>query len=279
MHWLGSPNLQLQAQTGKTMHDHSASELPSLRRQKILLILERDGKVMASELSQHFAVSEDTIRRDLAELDNAGLVQRVHGGALPRPKDTGKDYFTRISETDEVKTSLAQLAAGRVKDGQIVLFDSGTTTLQIARSLPSDISITAVTTSPMTAITLAEYKGIKVILAGGQLNLATMSVSGHETVRLLQSIKADVLFTGVCAIHPEVGLSSLYFDEVPVKQALFDSAAQVIAVTTADKLGAVEPFVVAPCSRVHTLITERHLASGSAEDYRRLGIEVEQLPD
>jgi DeoR/GlpR family transcriptional regulator of sugar metabolism len=261
------------------MHDHSTSELPSLRRQKILLILERDGKVMASELSQHFAVSEDTIRRDLAELDNAGLVQRVHGGALPRPKDTGKDYFTRISETDEVKTSLAQLAAGRVKDGQIVLFDSGTTTLQIARSLPSDISITAVTTSPMTAITLAEYKGIKVILAGGQLNLATMSVSGHETVRLLQSIKADLLFTGVCAIHPEVGLSSLYFDEVPVKQALFDSAAQVIAVTTADKLGAVEPFVVAPCSRVQTLITERHLASGSAEDYRRLGIEVEQLQD
>ena len=131
----------------------------------------------------------------------------------------------------------------------------------------------------MTAITLAEYQGIKVILAGGQLNLATMSVSGHETVRLLQSIKVDVLFTGVCAIHPEVGLSSLYFDEVPVKQALFESAAQVIAVTTADKLGAVEPFVVTPCDRVHTLITEQHLASGSVEDYRRLGIEVVQLPD
>ena len=93
------------------MHDHSAAELPSLRRQKILLILERDGKVMASELSQHFAVSEDTIRRDLAELDNAGLVQRVHGGALPRPKDSGKDYFTRHDETDEVKIRLAQRAA------------------------------------------------------------------------------------------------------------------------------------------------------------------------
>jgi DeoR/GlpR family transcriptional regulator of sugar metabolism len=255
---------------------HSAAELPQLRRQKILLILERDGKVMASELSQHFAVSEDTIRRDLSELASAGLVQRVHGGALPRPKDTGKDYFTRVSETDEVKTHLAQLAAARVEDGQIVMFDSGTTTLQIARSLPLDICITAITTSPMTAITLAEYTGIKVILAGGQLNLATMSVSGHETVRLLQGIKADLLFTGVCAIHPEVGISSLHFDEVPVKQALFDSASQVIAVTTADKLGAVEPFVVAPCSRLHTLITERHVATGNIEDYRKLGIEVVQ---
>lgn len=261
------------------MHDHSAAELPQLRRQKILLILERDGKVMASELSQHFAVSEDTIRRDLSELATAGLVQRVHGGALPRPKDTGKDYFTRVGETDEVKIRLAQLAAGRVENGQIVMFDSGTTTLQIARLLPADISITAITTSPMTAITLAEYRGIKVILAGGQLNLATMSVSGHETVRLLQGIKADVLFTGVCAIHPEVGISSLHFDEVPVKQALIDSASQVIAVTTADKLGAVEPFVVAPCSRLHTLITERHVASGDVGDYRKLGIEVIQAQD
>jgi DeoR/GlpR family transcriptional regulator of sugar metabolism len=259
------------------MHDqHSAAELPHLRRQKILLILERDGKVMASELSQHFAVSEDTIRRDLAELDSAGLVQRVHGGALPRPKDTGKDYFTRISETDEVKTQLAQLAAARVENGQIVMFDSGTTTLQIARLLPSDISITAITASPMTAITLSEFKGIKVILAGGQLNPATMSASGHETLRLLEGIKADLLFTGVCAIHPEVGITSLHFDEVPVKQAMLDSAAHVIAVTTADKLGAVEPFVVAPCSRLHTLITERHVASGNVEDYRQLGIEVVQ---
>jgi DeoR/GlpR family transcriptional regulator of sugar metabolism len=95
-------------------------------------------------------------------------------------------------------------------------------------------------------------------------------------VRLLQGIKADLLFTGVCAIHPEVGISSLHFDEVPVKQALFDSASQVIAVTTADKLGAVEPFVVARCSRLHTLITERHVATGNIEDYRKLGIEVVQ---
>ncbi|TPG78252.1 DeoR/GlpR family DNA-binding transcription regulator [Pseudomonas arsenicoxydans] len=256
---------------------HAASELPSVRRQKILLILERDGKVMASELSQHFAVSEDTIRRDLSELASAGLVQRVHGGALPRPKDTGKDFFTRVGETDEVKTRLAQLAARRVQDGQIVLFDSGSTTLQIARSLPADIAITAITASPMIAIALADYKGIKVILAGGQLNPATMSASGQETLRLIEGIKADLLFTGVCAIHPDVGISSLHFDEVPVKQAMLDSASHVVAVTMADKLGAVEPFVVAPCNRIHTLITEQHMAPGNVEDYQRWGIEVIQV--
>lgn len=261
------------------MHDHSIAELPSLRRQKILLLLERDGKVMASELSQHFAVSEDTIRRDLAELDSAGLVQRVHGGALPRPKDSGKDYFTRLDETDEVKVRLAQLAAQHIEDGQTVLFDSGSTTLQVARALPSDIRITAVTASPLTAIALSEYKGVKVILAGGELNAHSMSASGQEALRLLAGIKADLAITGVCAIHPEVGITSLHFDEVPIKQAMLDSATRVIAVTTSDKLGAVEPFLVAPCTRLHMLITERHPGSGNVEDYRRLGIVVEQLPD
>jgi DeoR/GlpR family transcriptional regulator of sugar metabolism len=129
----------------------------------------------------------------------------------------------------------------------------------------------------MIAIALADYKGIKVILAGGQLNPATMSASGQDTLRLIEGIKADLLFTGVCAIHPDVGISSLHFDEVPVKQAMLNSASHVVAVTMADKLGAVEPFVVAPCNRINTLITEQQVASGNVEDYQRLGIEVVQV--
>ena len=78
---------------------------------------------------------------------------------------------------------------GAVEDGQIVLFDSGSTALQVARSLRADIQITAVTAAPMTAIALSEYEGVKVILAGGQLNPRTMSSSGHEAVRMLAGIK------------------------------------------------------------------------------------------
>ncbi|WP_342309646.1 DeoR/GlpR family DNA-binding transcription regulator [Pseudomonas fluorescens] len=251
---------------------HQAVDLPSLRKQKILLLLERDGKVTASDLVEHFAVSHDTIRRDLGELAAAGLLQRVHGGALPRPKDSGKDFFTRVGETNEAKHHLAQLAADRVEDGQIVLFDSGSTTLRIAQALPHSIRLTVVTPSPMIAIALADHPQVKIILAGGQLNPATLSTSGQETVRLIQGIKADLLFTGVCALHPQVGISSLHFDEVAVKQALLDSASHVVAVTMADKLGAVEPFVVAPCNRIHTLITEWHVPG--IEAYEQLGLEV-----
>lgn len=264
------------AKKRKTMHTtHQAIDLPSLRKQKILLLLERDGKVTAADLVEHFAVSQDTIRRDLGELAAAGLLQRVHGGALPRPKDTGKDFFTRVGETNDAKRHLAHRAANLVEDGQIVLFDSGSTTLQIAQSLPRSIRLTVVTPSPMIAIALADHPEVKVILAGGQLNPATLSTTGQDAVRLIQSVKADLLFTGVCALHPQVGISSLHFDEVAVKQALLDSASHVVAVTMADKLGAVEPFVVGPCERIHTLITEWHVPS--VEAYQRLGLEVLQV--
>lgn len=255
------------------MHDtHAAIDLPSIRKQKILLLLERDGKVTASQLVEHFAVSQDTIRRDLGELAAAGLLQRVHGGALPRPKDTGKDFFTRVSQTNDIKRHLAQQAAQRVEDGQIVLFDSGSTALQIAQALPHSIRLTVVTPSPMIAIALADHPDVKVILAGGQLNPATLSTGGHEALRMIQAIKADLLFIGVCALHPQVGITSLHFDEVAIKQALLDSASHVVAVTTSDKLGAVEPFVVAPCSRIQTLITEWDAPSVQA--YEQLGLEV-----
>ncbi len=264
------------AKKRKNMHTtHQAIDLPSLRKQKILLLLERDGKVTAADLVEHFAVSQDTIRRDLGELAAAGLLQRVHGGALPRPKDTGKDFFTRVGETNDAKRHLAHRAANLVEDGQIVLFDSGSTTLQIAQSLPRSIRLTVVTPSPMIAIALADHPEVKVILAGGQLNPATLSTTGQDAVRLIQSVKADLLFTGVCALHPQVGISSLHFDEVAVKQALLDSASHVVAVTMADKLGAVEPFVVGPCERIHTLITEWHVPS--VEAYQRLGLEVLQV--
>ena len=179
--------------------------LTAQRKQFLTDKLRHDGRLVAREIAHVLNVSEDTIRRDLREMAREGLLQRVHGGALPRPKDTGKDFFTRVGETNDAKRQLAQLAAQRVEDGQIVLFDSGSTTLQIAQSLPRAIRLTVVTTSPMIAIALADHPNVTVILAGGQLNPATLSTGGHEAVRLIQSIKADLLFTGVCALHPQDG--------------------------------------------------------------------------
>lgn len=262
------------------MHKNAGgAELPELRRQKILLTLEREGKVLASELSRLFDVSEDTIRRDLKELADAGLLQRVHGGALPRAAQSGKDYQTRQEQPDSGKTLLAKAAAGRVLGDQVIILDSGTTTLQIAQSLPLDLKATVVTNSPPVLMALAGHRNIDVIISGGKLDRNTMGLTGIEAVRLMQSVRADVVFLGVCAIHPEVGISVSNREELFVKQAMIEGASEVIAVVTADKLGTAEPFVMAPITRVHTLITEQDIPAGSLEAYQQLGLRVQQIAE
>src|SRR3954454_884585 len=104
------------------------------RRALILDRLRTHGRVLAADLTADLAVSSDTVRRDLRELDEAGLLRRVHGGALPRHGDASP-FATRQRRAPEAKASIARRAAELVCDGQIVVLDGGTTTLQLARAL------------------------------------------------------------------------------------------------------------------------------------------------
>lgn len=252
------------------------STLPSLRRQKILLLLERDGRVMASELSHRFGVSEDTIRRDLNELASADLLHRVHGGALPRSSDSGKDYLTRAQQPGAIKQALARRAAAHVRDGQVVLFDSGTTTLHIARALPLDINITAITNSPEVAIALGRFERVRVILVGGELSPHAMAITGPQAVAMLQGVHADLCFLGICGLHSEVGITVSNFEEVATKRTMIQHSGQVIAAVAADKLGTVENFVVTPAVGIHLLITEADAPDDALAQMRAQGIEVER---
>lgn len=258
------------------MHNPEESgRLPALRRQKILLMLERDGKVTAGELCQHFEVSEDTIRRDLNELAEAGLLQRVHGGALPRPGDSGKDYLTRAQAPSEAKRAFARQAARHVRDGQVVFFDSGTTVLHIAQALPAEVAITAVSNSPEVAIALARYPRVRVLLTGGELTASAMAVTSHQAVAMLEGIRADLCFLGICALHPDVGITLSTFEEVAVKQAMIERAGHVIAAVAADKLAAVEAFSLASASAIHHLITEMDAPAAILDGLREHGIQIE----
>jgi len=117
------------------------------RRSLILDRLRTQGRVLAADLTAELAVSADTIRRDLRELDDAGRLRRVHGGALPRHGDAAP-FATRARRAPEAKASIARRAAACVRDGQLVVLDGGTTTLELARALRDDLRARVVTTSP-----------------------------------------------------------------------------------------------------------------------------------
>jgi DeoR/GlpR family transcriptional regulator of sugar metabolism len=243
------------------------------RRHAILERLRSDGKVVAAELSSSLAVSPDTVRRDLRELADAGLVRRVHGGALP-PAVGARTYAARREHAPEAKAAIAEATCGLLRDGQVILLDSGTTTLEVARRLPGELEATVITNSPPIAVALAEHPGVEVTVVGGTLDKGAHALVGAATVDALRSVRADVLVLGVCSLHPDVGITVLDLEESYVKRAMIANAAEVVAVSSADKLGSAGPYVVAPLGELTHLVTEASAPPAQVDPYRGAGIEV-----
>ncbi len=243
------------------------------RRAVILERLRVHGRVLASDLLEEFDVSADTIRRDLRELDQAGQLRRVHGGALPRQGDT-TTFPTRARRAPEAKASIGTRAAQLVSDGQVVLLDGGSTTLELARAFPADLRASVITNCPPIALELVDHPGIDVTLIGGTLRPRSRVTLGAAAVDALRSIRADILFLGVCGLHPEIGVTVEDSEERHVKAAMIDGAGEVVGLADHDKLGTALPFVVAPLTRLTQLVTDAAADESTLAPYRALGIEV-----
>jgi DeoR/GlpR family transcriptional regulator of sugar metabolism len=243
------------------------------RRSLILERLGAQGRVLAADLAVELAVSGDTIRRDLRELDEAGLLRRVHGGALPRHGD-GSPFATRARRAPEAKASIARRAAACVRDGQLVVLDGGTTTLELARALRNDLSANVITTSPPIALALADHPGLEVTVVGGTLRPHSLVTVGASAVEALRLVRADIVFLGVCGLHPEIGVTTDDLEERHVKAAMIEGAAEVVALADHDKLGTAMPVVVAPMTAVTQLVTDAEIDDRALVPYRALGIEV-----
>ena len=229
--------------------------LTAERRQVILTRLERDGKVVASELVDALGVSEDTVRRDLRELASGGLVQRVHGGAL-LPAPASASFAQRLQVAPEAKAHLAEAALPLLEGANVVLLDGGTTALELARRLPPDRACTVVTNAPPVAAALAAHPRVEVVLIGGRMLKDSQTTVGAEAVAALRQVRADACVLGICSLHPEVGVTTSHQEEAHVKRAMVAASAEVIALATADKLQTASPWVVAPVADLTHLVTD-----------------------
>ncbi|WP_413993248.1 DeoR/GlpR family DNA-binding transcription regulator [Labrys okinawensis] len=245
--------------------------LTSERKALILDVLRRDGRVIAKAVSRELDLSEDTIRRDLRELAGEGLLQRVHGGALPASPAMA-DLAARREVSPEGKIAIGRAAAGLVRPGQVVLLDGGTTALQLARHLPRSLEATIVTHSPTIAVELANHPAIAVELIGGRLFRHSMVAVGAAAAEAIARIRADLFFLGVTGIHPELGLTTGDAEEAAIKRALSRQAAETIVLASREKLGAASPFQIAPLAEVSTLVVEADVPDETVEPYRRAGV-------
>ena len=247
--------------------------LTTQRKRSILDLLARDGQVQATALAEAFSVSEDTIRRDLRELAAEGLLQRVHGGALPASQAVAPFAKRRSLETSG-KRAVGKAAALMVKPGQIVIIDGGTTSAELVKHLPHSLKATVVTHSPSVAVALVEHPLIDVIVIGGKLYKHSIVTVGAAAIEALSHINADIYFMGVTGVHATAGLSTGDLEEAYVKRALAARSAETVVLATNEKLNAASAYAIGDVTLAQTIIVERSAEVAVTKAIEKKGVEV-----
>ena len=247
--------------------------LTTHRKQQILATLKAQGQVIAKEVSLAMGVSEDTIRRDLREMAQEGLLQRVHGGALPSSPAIA-DFAGRELLAADGKVAIGRAAAQMIQPGQVVILDGGTTARQVARHLPAALKATIVTHSPTIALELLHHPEIEVILIGGRLFKHSVVAMGAVALEAIANIHADLFFMGVTGVHPKTGLTTGDYEEAAIKRALSHAAAESIVLASSEKLNAASPYSVVPLSEISGIITEKSADPALTQPYEKLQITI-----
>jgi DeoR/GlpR family transcriptional regulator of sugar metabolism len=251
---------------------------PMLTAQRKKLILNRlaaEGQIVAKDLARELGTSEDTIRRDLRELADAGKLQRVHGGALPASAAMC-DLHVREQVSPRDKIALGRAGAALIRPKQVVILDGGTTALQVAVHLPSDLRATIVTHSPTVAIALAKHPHIDIIMLGGKLFRHSMVNVGAALMDGASRLRADLYFMGVTGVHPKAGLTTGDAEEAAVKRALHERAAETIVLASSEKIMAASPFLVTAYDDISLLLVPQKTPDRVIRTLRVGGIKVER---
>jgi len=240
------------------MSTRPADVLPEERQREILARLSAHGRVVAAELAATFAVSEDSIRRDLRELAARGLCRRVYGGALLVGPDIPPVSLRRQLQV-EAKRLLARKAVSLIRPNQTLLIDAGSTNSALADALPDRMGLTVVTTAPDIAQRLMDRQDVAILLIGGRIDKRSACAVGIQALQEIRRVRADLCFAGVCAIDPDTGLWDVESEEALIKRAMIESSGETVAVVTSDKFATVAPHHVAPIQQIDHLVVERDL--------------------
>ncbi|WNE94457.1 DeoR/GlpR family DNA-binding transcription regulator [Streptomyces luomodiensis] len=245
------------------------SESSADRRRAILENVRALGYAGAGELARTFCVDGSTIRRDLAQLERAGLVRRTRGGVLPADPAEAVDtpYDVRRVQHAEAKHVLGQAAAELVEDGQSVIIDNGSTMYQVAQALRRRHRLTVITNDLMVALCMSEHATHQLHMTGGVLLDTVYTLVGPGAVASLRGLHADWAFLGAEAVHPQAGVTNVNVVEIAVKQAMIEAAERVVVVADSSKLGRRSLAPVCGLESVHALITDDRLPPSERTAY------------
>ncbi|KOX34643.1 MULTISPECIES: DeoR/GlpR family DNA-binding transcription regulator [Streptomyces] len=247
--------------------------LAAERRDHLLDLLAREGKIVAKDVAAGLRISEDTVRRDLRDLANEGLCQRVYGGALP-VSPAVVDYGARQTVAPDGKRKVASLAAGLVRPGGVVILDGGTTALAVAHALPRDLACTVITHSPPVAVALLDHPQAEVLVLGGRLFKHSAVTCGAAAAEAARNVSADLFLLGVTGVHPEAGLTTGDAEDAAMKRALAARAADTYVLASSEKIGTASRYRVLPWEEISGLVTDEPAHNPVIEQLTAAGVDV-----
>lgn len=221
----------------------------------ILTEVKKRNRVLLIDLATTLNVSEDTVRRDLKQLDEEGKIKKVHGGAI---SISYHPYTYKENEiyAHESKSIIAQKAISLLKDGQVILMSGGTTNLELARLLPDTLMATVFTPSLPIAMQLLSHPHVETVFVGGRLSREAQIALGGETLSMLSGIRADICFLGTGNLDAEHGLTEFDWEVVQLKKVMIKAARRVAVLTISEKLNSSQRFKVCDTSEISVLVTE-----------------------
>ncbi|GHB16059.1 MULTISPECIES: DeoR/GlpR family DNA-binding transcription regulator [Streptomyces] len=245
------------------------------RQQEILRLARDGGRVDVVSLAEEFQVTAETIRRDLKALDRAGLLRRVHGGAIPAGRlDFEPDLAERETTAADEKDRIAKAAVAELPDKGTMILDAGTTIARLAGALPLEATLTVVTHSLPIAARLADHPGMQLHLIGGRVRHRTRAAVDAWALRAYGEIRADVVFLAANGFSVEHGLTTPDLAEAAVKRAALSAARRVVLLADSAKHGQEHFARFGDLSEVDLLITDSGLSPEDATAIERGGTEV-----
>lgn len=231
----------------------------SFRQSEILEIARSDGRVVVEDLAARFGVTLQTIRRDLTDLADAGMLDRVHGGAMMRTGVSNIGYETRRRMNDAGKAAIARACAQMIPDNSSMILNIGTTTEAVARELLGHRNITVVTNNMNVANILVANDSCDVMVAGGALRRSDGGLVGDLTVEFMAQFKVDYAVIGASALDRDGDLLDFDMAEVRVSKSILRQARQVFLVMDGSKLDRPAPVRLASLSQMDAVFTDRAL--------------------
>lgn len=244
------------------------------RRKNIIKLLEQQTRITVSELTETLKVSEATVRRDLQELETQGVLKRTHGGAmLDSPSGFEASFDEKEITALEEKKEIAKAAASFIKEGDTIILDAGTTTMQMIPFIMQK-KITVITNSLVAANALSSSPEVQLFVAGGYNRFKTKALIGRETQQFFSMYYADKLFLGANGVDISHGITTPTVEEAPIKHQMVKSAKEVFVLADHSKFNQVSLSKIASIDEIDCIITDSKIEKQTLDSFQTRGIDV-----